>query len=126
MQDSAGDGFVGRMTPQGWLLIQHLNRVSSVVTNAESDAVGLDAEAMWTWALVHSKVRDTKAFKARWPALVQDLQDLQAKAAKGNASPGEVSAVRLQIRMEQFECLISAAVEAHMLDVAALPVDDQR
>lgn len=125
MHDSAAGegGFAGRMTPIAWLGIQHLNRCSGIVANASTDTVSLDAEVTWLWALWRSKVKETQAFKD-WPKLTKQLEDLRVQAPK--YSHAEVGAARLQIRMEQFECLISAAVEAHMLDVAELPMDDQR
>jgi hypothetical protein len=114
------------MTAIGWLVLQHLRGLSQTILNPASDQASIDLEVMVTWAYLNRKLEGNKQYRKRWPELTQQLAELAGHADNQSVSPGEVTALRLEIRMEQLECLVTGAVEEGLLDVASLPMDDQR
>lgn len=127
------DDFVGRMTPVGWLGVQHVHGISKSSNDPGRDVASLDLEVAILWAIWHEKVRDTKRFlgkkdwkdpiDAGWKDLAAMLGELEAEVKAGKVSPEEEQAKRLEIRVLQLETLIGAAVEAGLTDVAAIPRD---
>jgi hypothetical protein len=117
------EDFAGRMTAIGWLAMHHLKGLSTAATNPTTDKAGFDVEVMTFWALINAKVKKDKDYNKEWPEFNAALEDLQSKAQSMHGA--EVEAARLEIRLAQLECLVSAAVNTGLLDVAARPMDDR-
>ena len=130
------DDFAGRMTAVGWLSLRHADRISQVVTNAATDRASLDLEVMLLYGDLHEKVRGEERFQKEWPALLQELDEIrqEAELAGGQDVATEeqhltgldVAAARLDVRLRQYELLVSCAVTSGTWDVSELPHDNRR
>ena len=114
--------YAGRMAPIGWAALNHIMGISKILTDSNSDEVSMDLEVMGLWAILHQKVREDSEYKKRWSELEKRLAELADGAQDVDAR--DMEADRLQIRIRQFEALVSAAVRSSVLDVAQLPEDD--
>lgn len=117
------EDFAGRMTAIGWLAMHHLKNLSTAATNPGSDRASFDVEVMTFWAILNQKIQKDKTYADEWPELAKELESIKEQAP--SLPGGEVEAARLEIRLAQLECLISAAVRCGLLDVAARPMDDR-
>lgn len=126
------DEFAGRLTPVGWLGVQHVHGISRSSNDPNRDVASLDLEVAILWALWRAKVKGTKAFKGEedpknstefgWDHLATALAELEAEAKEG-MDPGLEAAKRLEIRVLQLQVLMAAAVECGLTDLAHLPKD---
>lgn len=117
------EDFAGRMTAIGWLSMHHLKNISTAATNPNTDRASFDVEVMTLWALLNQKIKKNKEYREEWPKFIEQLDAIRENAQTMNG--GEVDSARLEIRLAQLECLVSAAVAEGILDVAARPMDDR-
>ena len=127
------DEFAGRLTPVGWLGVQHLHGISRSSNDPNRDVASLDVEVMILWALWHEKVKETKSFvgqkdwtdpvDAGWADLAEMLGELEADVKAGKLDPAEEVAKRLEIRVLQLQVLTAAAVQAGLTDIRDIPKD---
>lgn len=126
------EDFVGRLTPVGWLAVQHVRDVSHSAVDPNNDKASLDVEVMVLWAILRSKVHDQEYFKENWPKQMERLNKLVQAEGAGNlvdektGTPLDTSGERLDIRVNQLDILITAAVENGLFDISALPHHNAR
>lgn len=127
------DEFAGRLTPVGWLGVQHVNGISRSTNDPNRDVANLDLEVMILWALWREKVQNEKAFKGKadpqdptdlgWDHLADVLGELETEVREKGMDPGVEAARRLEIRVLQLQVLMASAVQSGLTDMAHLPKD---